>query len=493
MDSRIGISVQTRLFLLIVVFTWMMTTAFFVMQYSRERAFKVELLDTRLQQVNNALLERVANDEPINERIIASVDPNDSLRVSIINFDGKMIYDSGLGAGQASAVANHSDRQEFVDAMSKGHGITVRRLSTRDDREYFYSATRGDSVVVRSSLPYNHSLSQMLSADQGSSYLIVGIAVLMTIVAWLASHNISKSVKRLRDFAVKAEFGDISEVDMSNFPDDELGEISSHIVNLYRIQKETAEQRDKHMREAMHEQREKNRIKHQLTNNLNHELKTPVHVIQASLETLHCHSDELSEPVKAELINKSYDSAKRLCALLDDLSMITRMTDAPEQIARTQVDVVPIVQQVTADMAALAAEKQMRIHINLGEQLTVCGNERLLDSIFRNLMVNSLNYSNGRDVWVTLSNQDQEEVEITFEDNGVGVMAEHLPHLFERFYRIDKGRSRSLGGTGLGLSIVKNAVLFHGGEISVENRETTGLRFVFTLEKTGEIEGGHHM
>jgi len=475
---RMSVSVQTRMFLLIVLFTWVLTAAFFVMQYARERDFKVQLLDIRLQQVNKDLLERYKAHESITPLVVGG-SHDDSLRVSIIDFNGKMLYDSHTD----NVMNSHSDRSEFTQAMKQGHGTTVRRVSSTDDRAYFYSATRGDSVVVRSALPYNHSLSQMLSADPASSYFIIAIAIFMTIIAWFAAHSVSRSVKRLRDFAHKAEFGDISDIDINSFPDDELGEISSHIVNLYQIQKQTAQQRDKNLREAIHEQREKNRIKHQLTNNISHELKTPVQVIQASLETLVTHGEDLPADTRRDLVGKSYDNVKRLCALLDDLSIINRITEAPGQITRADVDLVPIVRRVADDMSVFPDSKQMRIHINLGDKLVINGNEQLLDSIFRNLMVNAFHYSNGRDVWVTLTDQDQDEVEITFEDNGVGVAEEHLPRLFERFYRIDKGRSRSLGGTGLGLSIVKNAVLFHGGEISVENRETNGLKFVFTLHR----------
>jgi len=478
MDSKPMFSFQARLFLLIVLFTWVLTAAFFTMQYAREREFKVQMLDTRLQQVNAAVLQHLSSGGDISSQFLSRLDPGDSLRVSVIGLDGQVLYDSN----SASVNENHSGRKEFTDAIATGHGTTVRRVSSTDDREYFYSATRGDSTVVRSALPYNHTLSQMLSADKANSYFIIVMALLMTVLAWLASHSISRTVKRLRDFANKAEFGDISDIDVHNFPDDELGEISGHIVNLYQIQQQTAAERDRNLREVIHEQQEKNRIKHQLTNNISHELKTPVHVIQGALETLVNHGNELTDDMRQQLIGKSYDNSQRLCALLEDLSVITRISDAPEQIQREPVDLVPLVNHIAEDMAIFPPEQQMRIHINLGETLTISGNRQLLEAIFRNLMTNSFNYSNGRDVWVTLADKTLDEVEITFEDNGVGVAAEHLPRLFERFYRVDVGRSRSMGGTGLGLSIVKNAVLFHGGDINVESRLGGGLKFTFSLK-----------
>ena len=104
-------------------------------------------------------------------------------------------------------------------------------------------------------------------------------------------------------------------------------------------------------------------------------------------------------------------------------------------------------------------------------------------SIFRNLTENAISYSEGRTIHIALAENNHKFCRIIFEDDGVGVDEENLPRLFERFYRVDKGRSRSKGGTGLGLAIVKHAVLFHGGSITASNRPDGGLRFDFTLEK----------
>ena len=105
--------------------------------------------------------------------------------------------------------------------------------------------------------------------------------------------------------------------------------------------------------------------------------------------------------------------------------------------------------------------------------------------MFRNLADNAAAYSGGRDIFIRLVEDTPEECTILFADNGIGIGEEHLPHIFERFYRIDKGRSRKQGGTGLGLAIVKNAVAIHGGTITARNRDRGGLEFVFTLKKQG--------
>jgi signal transduction histidine kinase len=140
-----------------------------------------------------------------------------------------------------------------------------------------------------------------------------------------------------------------------------------------------------------------------------------------------------------------------------------------------------LIDEIAAEVALLPDDKRMRVNIELPDQLMVKGNSTLLMSIFKNLTDNAIAYSGGRDIYIRLVDKDAGFYTLSFSDNGIGIDEEHLEHIFERFYRIDKGRSRKLGGTGLGLSIVKNAVLFHGGDISVKNRKVGGLEFTFKL------------
>ena len=135
-------------------------------------------------------------------------------------------------------------------------------------------------------------------------------------------------------------------------------------------------------------------------------------------------------------------------------------------------------------MALRPEEQRLRVHVDFPNRVEVFGSASLLSSIFRNLADNAAAYSGGRDLYIRLLEDTPQYCKILLADNGIGVDEEHLPHLFERFYRVDKGRSRKLGGTGLGLAIVRNAVAFHGGTISVRNRDGGGLEFIFTLRKS---------
>ncbi|WP_304469309.1 cell wall metabolism sensor histidine kinase WalK, partial [uncultured Muribaculum sp.] len=209
----------------------------------------------------------------------------------------------------------------------------------------------------------------------------------------------------------------------------------------------------------------------QLTNNINHELKTPVASILVCLELLRDHPEMLSEEKKRELNDRIFANAQRLNSLLKDVAAITRMDEGEEMIEKAPVDLAELVNDVVT-------EERLRTSMNITvdmPQLKISGNRQLLESIFRNLIDNAISYSGGSEIVIKADSEGN----FTVSDNGCGVPDEHLPHIFERFYRIDKGRSRAAGGTGLGLSIVRNAVGIHGSDISVTNNG--GLQFRFRL------------
>ena len=236
--------------------------------------------------------------------------------------------------------------------------------------------------------------------------------------------------------------------------------------------------RDREHASAMHQQQEKERIKKQLTNNINHELKTPVASILVCLETLLTHEDMIREK-RHEFLERILVHTDRLKRLLSDISLITRMDDGSMVINRESLDLAALISSVADDCCPLAERKGMRIANEIRSAISVEGNELFLRSVFHNLIENAVAYSGGTRIWLQAEEPDEGKVVISVSDDGCGVGEAHIPHLFERFYRIDKGRSRASGGTGLGLAIVKNAVQMHGGTISVANRVSGGL--VFTI------------
>ncbi len=224
-------------------------------------------------------------------------------------------------------------------------------------------------------------------------------------------------------------------------------------------------------------------LKQQLTSNIAHELKTPLASIKGYIETL-MNNPGISEEKKKYFIERAFAQSERLNLLLNDISLLNNIEDAGELFEIKQVNVKNIVTDVIENLENRLSEKNIKCKLNVDTDVVVNGNDSLLSSIFQNLIENTINYA-GRDISVEIKNylEDKKFYYFSYSDSGVGIPEEHLHRIFERFYRIDSGRTREMGGTGLGLSIVKNAILLHKGKISARNLEEGGIEFLFTLAK----------
>lgn len=428
MASETKKSHHKRLFLQLIAFSWAMVLCFVGYQYIREKEYKSEFLNAQLQQYNRHLLATVEEGEPYEEYIATHDKPFEELRISIITLTGAVVYDNII---PRDSLDNHRGRPEVADALTKGVGYNISRQSTSDGREYFYSATRGERVVVRTAIPYSSTLQDLLEADWSFLVVMISITLVMSVVAYFTTRKLGKDIER---------------------------------VNRYEAEQE------------------RNRLKRQLTNNINHELKTPVASIQVCLETL-LSGINLSEEKRQELIERCYANNDRLRRLLNDVSLITRMEDGSALIGKERVVINDIIDEVAKELDMLPEDERLLLHTDFSNEVIIDGNPSLIGSIFRNLTENAIAYSEGRNIYISLLENNDKLCRIRFEDDGKGIELKHLSHLFERFYRVDKGRSRQKGGTGLGLAIVKHAVQFHGGTITVTNRPNGGLRFEFTLSK----------
>lgn len=329
------------------------------------------------------------------------------------------------------------------------------------------------------------SMEELLKADWDFLGLMIILSLVVSILAYFATRKLGKNIKRLTQFAAKAEKGEYFDED-EMFPNDELGTISKHIVHLYAKLEQTIKDRDIAYEATMREEQEKIRIKRQLTNNINHELKTPVASIQVCLETL-LSGINLSEEKRQGLIERCYANNERLRRLLSDVSLITRMEDGSQLIGKETVVINNIIEEISDELEIMPEEERFTLHTNFPVQVVVEGNISLIGSIFRNLTENAIAYSGGHNIYISLIENNEKMCRIRFEDDGNGVDEKQLPRLFERFYRVDKGRTRRMGGTGLGLAIVKHAVQFYGGTITVTNRPQGGLCFEFFLMKHSEL------
>lgn len=582
-----------RLFLSVIFLFLGYAVCFMLFQYKREKAYKIELLNTQLQNYNNQLCDFLADHHGVNPDSMQSyvtthMMPN--LRVTLIEPSGKVVYDN-TNANWKN-FANHSSRKEVQDALMYGSGYSISRQSESiQGEEYFYSARYYPPyrIIIRSALPYNLSLAEHLQADSGYLWFALIICLVLIFIFYRFTRKLGKSITKLQQFAMKADRNEPIDMDiLQTFPKNELGEISQHIIKIYKrlhrakealyIEREklishlqtsheglgvfTKERQeilvnnlftqyinnisDRNLRStneifdipelqpiieflnrnegnfskeekryAMHlnknarsftleciifqdmsfeisinditQEEEQARLKRQLTQNIAHELKTPVSSIQGYLETIISNPNIPQENVRV-FLERSYAQSNRLTFLLRDISVLTRMDEAPELVEKEQVNLSKIVENILNEVALGLEEKHITVVNKLPSEVILTGSSSLLYSIFRNLTDNAIAYA-GNNVQITINcfREDEKFYYFSFSDTGVGVPEEHLNRLFERFYRVDKGRSRKLGGTGLGLAIVKNAVLFHGGTIFAKNMPKGGLEFVFTLKK--DIQG----
>ncbi len=229
---------------------------------------------------------------------------------------------------------------------------------------------------------------------------------------------------------------------------------------------------------------EKTRIlKQEMTGNIAHELRTPVTGIRGYLETILTQKLELDKQLY--FTEKAFLQTKVLSELIQDMSLIAKIEEAGYTFTMHTIFLKSFLEQIKEDYTLQFAEKQVQFAINIPEDCKVKGNQNLLHSVFRNLIDNALRYAgNNINITIYLYNQDADFCYFSFYDTGKGIEDEkHLSRIFERFYRVNEGRTRDLGGSGLGLSIVKNAIQIHGGTIYAKNRKEGGLEFLFQLKR----------
>ena len=472
-------SFQRNLLLSIGGVFLLFAVCFSVYQYQREKEYKIDILHSRLQMYNYEMVQTLGEDSLTNSQLFhdyVARHQMEGLRVSVIDLRGRVILDSY--DTNVDSLGNHLQRKEIQQALHDGNGYDIKRMSQSTHETYFYSATRFGDVIVRAAVPYSAELTRSLQADNTYIYFAGALTLLLGIVLYYITHRISRHIGYLREFAVKAEEGEELDHELERrLPDDELGDISHTIIMLYW--------------KLRHSEEDKVRIKRQLTQNAAHELKTPAASIHGYLESI-LDNPDMQEDKKKHFLERCYAQSERMSKLLLDMSALTKLDELDDNKFKTrqayrQVDVLQVIQSVLDDTSLQLQEKGITPSLHVPQRMEVLGDQSLIYSIFRNLIDNAIAHATGATRLEIACNEIETEgrhfYEFLVSDNGPGVEAQHLEHLFERFYRIDKGRSRKLGGTGLGLAIVKNAVAVHGGSTTALSTPGGGLTIRFTLAR----------
>lgn len=340
-----------------------------------------------------------------------------TIRVTVMDTLGNVQFDSQ--ERDISRMGNHLYREEIQQALDEGKGFAIKRTSETNGEMYFYSATRFEKQIIRSAVPYSAPLTSSLERDYTFFYYTFGILALIAIVLYLR-HRLHRS------------------------------------------------------------EADKQRIKRQLTENAAHELKTPAATIEGYLETL-TSTPDMPQEKQMLFIRKCYAQSQRMSRLLQDMSTLTRLDEAHIVRPETPVDLSQLLMALADEMHSSFENKGMELNLQIPERMVLPGDNALLYSLFSNIFSNAVAYASGATRFTVSGKQEISGWVITLSDNGQGVPAPHLPHIFERFYRIDKGRSRRMGGTGLGLAIVKNIALQYGGGVEASETPGGGLTITVTL------------
>ncbi|MDD7096791.1 MAG: ATP-binding protein [Prevotellaceae bacterium] len=450
---------------------------FSIYQYQREKEYKVDILHSRLQMYNYEMAQTLGVDNIENAKLFYDFVKHHNLqglRVSVIDLKGRVLIDSQ--EKNTNSMGNHLMRTEIQQAIKKGNGYDIKRMSQSTHETYFYSATRLGKIIIRTAVPYSAELTQSLQADNTYIYFAAALTLLLSIVLYFNTRRISRHIEYLREFAIKAEQGDTLDHELERrLPDDELGDISHTIIQLYW--------------KLRHSEEEKTRLKRQLTQNAAHELKTPAASIHGYLESI-LDNPDMPEKQKQHFLERCYAQSDRMKKLLMDMSALTKLDSMDSAVVSNDkelqiVDVKQVIANAIDDTMLQLNDKGIEVHLLLPEKIEIKGDQSLIYSIFRNLVDNVIAYASGAtklDIACRKTTANNKTwYDFTVSDNGVGVGNEHLDRLFERFYRVDKGRSRKLGGTGLGLAIVKNAVAVCGGTVAARHTLGGGLTISFTL------------
>lgn len=460
-----------RLFLPLTVILWIIIGIMLGYAVHNEKELRKDFMMSRIANINATIIDSYEQDTPLQQTVdlINTYYNNTSfydLRISVFDTNGNII------ARQGPPIETDATGQTYVIPDD-----SLIDISTSDNGE----------ITAITAVPLNANLIKTMSYSSTVWVIVFLLALVATALVFLIARRMALVVKNLHKVASDAAQGKTVDFDELTLPHDEIGEMTRKIVSLYR-EKVEATRRMVHEHEvALRAIEEKDRTKRQFAGNLNHEIKTPVSIIKGYLDTVVSDPD-IPAQTRQEFLKKAQEHADRLTNLVKKLNAISLLDDTDFQIETEPIDFHDVAYSIATDINAGNLIGNMKFEWDIPFDTLVIGNFNLLSEALMNLVRNAVKYSKGTAISLSLIESTDKDYTFSFADNGEGVGENHLKHLFDRFYRIDKGRSRKSGGTGLGLPIVRSTIIALGGTIEVRNANPHGLEFIFTLKKSLKSE-----
>lgn len=467
-----------KLFFPLVLLLWLIigiTMVYFVRH--EEQRLKANL-ENRLLNVNNTVIEAYEHGADLQNtvdfiKLFTNRTTLDPLRITVYDDKDSLVADNP----QTTIYLYDKDGNEISDLKNFNNNFgsaTVHDMSL-DSHESMVSMRISDDGRIRSyaALPYNAEVLAFLSYDPMVWVVVIALAVLMSVFAYFGVRAICKNVYSLRDFAQAIANDRVPEnVENWKFSKDELGDVSRNLVSLYR--------------DKIHAEREKLHHEHQIGMNVSHELNTPVGIIKGYIDTV-IDDENMPAPVRRKFLMRAQQNINRLANLVNDVSEVMRLQVNGSGVVCFPLNFHDFLSQLSEDIVQGHIADNMKVNFDVPIDCEVKGHESLLNNAMLNLVYNAAQHSGGDAIILRWIGQENGKHIFTFTDNGTGVGKEHLPRLFDLFYRVDSGRARSKGGSGLGLTLVEKIFIAMGGDITVDNSQKGGLKFTFSLPAANRI------
>ena len=414
-------------------------------------------------QSDQELLRQTENLEDFTQR--------DESRLTLIRGDGTVAADSDAEAGEMD---NHLQREEVRQALETGEGYTTRFSETLgQDMLYAACRSRHSDMILRLAVPYygmQEFLPVLFPAVIVSFLAALGISV---IFSRRFAYSVPKPLQDISKEMLKVR-GDYGELHFDRYKYPEINVIADTTMKMSRNVKDYLNRIEK-----------EKQIRQEFFSNASHELKTPITSIQGYAELLES-GMIVDEEMKADFARRIKKEAENMTGLINDILMISRLEAKDAEVVFSQVRISVLLDDILDSLKPLAAQSQVFIHSDC-QPISIEANPQQMKELLNNLITNAVKYNRpGGQVWIQIREKGDAML-IRVRDNGMGIPEDSLDRIFERFYRVDKGRSRKQGGTGLGLSIVKHIVSFYQGTIRVSSELDKGSEFVVELP----LQRGH--
>ncbi len=457
----------------------------FLSSYEIEQYFRDKLLNrlnTEIDVLEGILLE--TNEKQKSAQDINStlqiISQRANLRITLINEDGRVVYESWVPDSLLATLENHGARPEVLQSLERGVGFDSRLSVSTNEQLFYVARSVNKSSMQRTAFPELKFIRVAISLsdvnqqirDIRFNILLVAVVVLFVVLtaSTLISRWFSKPIVEIAAIIGEIKAGNLDRK-LPVRSQDEIGKLSELINEMTeKLQKD------------IEQLKRLERVRSEFLGNVSHELRTPIFSLKGFLETLL--EGAVDDPqVNKEFLKKAYHHAGRLDTLLTDLIEISRIESGEMKMSFRYFDLAKFLTEVRDDYIDDAQKKRHTLSLKLPSSVpSVYGDKERLSQAIGNILDNAIKYSPEQSQISLSAVVLNGTVKVSISDNGKGIEAEHLPRIFERFYRVDKTRSREVGGTGLGLSITKHIIEAHGAKISVASEPGKGTTFSFELK-----------